>query len=53
MGWFQVVQRDGVTLASDLDSEVFVVPFEDLVRSVVWLLKRFLHSIVSEVHMRG
>ena len=26
MGWFQVVQRDGVTLASDLDSEVFVVP---------------------------
>ena len=49
----QAVQREGVMLASDLNGEVFVVPFEDLVRSVVWLLKRFLHSIVSDVHMRG
>ena len=53
MGWFKAVQRYDIVLVADLDGEVFVRSFEDLVGSIVWLLKRFLHSVASDVHMCG
>ena len=40
MGWFQAIQRDGIGFVLDVQSEIFVLAFQDLVRPIVGSLQR-------------